>query len=371
MAREKEGVTAAEAQIKEIEEEISKTKYNKATQGHIGKLKAKLAVLREKEEKVRSGGAHGYGYGLKKTGHATALMVGFPSVGKSSLLNVITNADSKIGAYDFTTIDVVPGALNYNGAQIQILDLPGLIEGASSGAGRGKEVLSVARIADLVLIIASAEKVEKEFEIIKKELYNANFRLDVNPPDIRFSKKHLGGISIGSAVKMNKLDTKTIKAIMNEFGIHNADVVIREDCDIDRFIDSLRTNRVYVRSQLVINKIDLIDEKRQKELEKRFQDAALVSSTEGSGLEELKQRIWERIGLIRIYLKPAGKDPDMEEPLIMKRGSTTLDVMRKVNQKMEKYFKYSRIWGPSAKFSGQKLGLEHKLEDKDIVELHF
>ncbi|HLD41528.1 MAG TPA: GTPase, partial [archaeon] len=169
-----EELTGAAAQIKEIEEELARTKYNKHTQGHIGKLKAKLANLREKQQS-QSGGAHGYGYGLKKTGDSTILMVGFPSVGKSTLLNSVTNASSKVAAYDFTTLDVVPGVLEYNDAHIQVLDLPGLIEGASSGAGRGKEVLSVARIADLVLLIASATKAEKEIGIMRKELYDSNF----------------------------------------------------------------------------------------------------------------------------------------------------------------------------------------------------
>ena len=150
-------LTGVAKDIAEIEEELARTKYNKATQGHIGKLKAKLSNLKDQQQ-AKSGGAHGYGYGLKKQGDATILMVGFPSVGKSTLLNAITRADSKVGAYDFTTIDVVPGVLEYNGAHIQVLDLPGLIEGASSGAGRGKEVLAVARIADLVILLSSAQK---------------------------------------------------------------------------------------------------------------------------------------------------------------------------------------------------------------------
>ena len=369
MPEKDEELTGAAAQIKEIEEELARTKYNKHTQGHIGKLKAKLANLREKQQSQK-GGAHGYGYGLKKTGDATILMVGFPSVGKSTLLNSVTNASSKVAAYDFTTLDVVPGVLEYNNAHIQVLDLPGLIEGASSGAGRGKEVLSVARIADLVLLIASAPKAEKELEIIKKELYNSNFRLDKEPPEIKIIKKSFGGITVSSTRKLKNISEDIIKSIVHEFKILNADILLKEDPDIDRFIDGLKTNRVYVPSLIVINKSDLIDPKKEAELKKNFPNSALISCEKKKGLDNLKTKIWEKLGLIRIYLKPLGKEADMEEPLIMKRGTTAKDIAKKINRKWDGNLKYAKIWG-SSKFPGQALGGDHKLADGDIVELHF
>ncbi len=137
-----------EESIKEVEAEIAKTQVNKHTEYHIGKLKAKIARLKDEQEKRRStGGGGGKGYSVKKSGNATVALVGFPSVGKSTLLNRLTGAESEVGAYDFTTIDVVPGIMEYNSAKIQILDLPGLIRDASKGKGRGREVLSVVRSA--------------------------------------------------------------------------------------------------------------------------------------------------------------------------------------------------------------------------------
>jgi small GTP-binding protein len=191
---------SVEEQIREIEEELKKTPYNKATQKHIGKQKAKLAKLRAEQAK-QSAGKGGLGYGIRKRGDATVLLVGFPSVGKSTLLNKLTAAESKIGEYEFTTLEVVPGVLEYKGAKIQVLDVPGLIEGASSGKGRGKEVLSVIRIADLVLFLADARKPEQA-EIMKKELHQAGLRLDQSPPDIKVKKRERGGLSITMPKKM-------------------------------------------------------------------------------------------------------------------------------------------------------------------------
>ncbi len=120
-----------EEQIREVEEEIKNTSYNKKSQHHIGILKAKLARLRMDSEKRKSAGGSSEGYAVRKSGSATVALVGFPSVGKSTVLNRITNAQSEVADYAFTTLTVIPGLLEYKGAKIQVLDLPGLIKDAS------------------------------------------------------------------------------------------------------------------------------------------------------------------------------------------------------------------------------------------------
>ncbi|MCD6591333.1 MAG: GTP-binding protein [Candidatus Aenigmarchaeota archaeon] len=353
-----------EDEIKKIEDELKRTKYNKATQYHIGMLKAKLARLTEQTEKLKTG-KKGKGFSVKKSGDATILLVGFPSVGKSTLLTKLTNAESKIGDYDFTTLDIIPGVMKYNSAKIQILDIPGIIHGASAGKGRGKEILSVVRNADLIIILIDEEK---QLPVVEKELYNAGFRLNQEKPKVFVSKKHSGGIRIESTVKLTKIDEKMIKTVLNEYRIHNADVVIREDISLDRFIDSLCTNRVYVPSIVVFNKIDMLDKKRMEEVGRRI-DCIFISAKNGENLETLKKVLWKKLNLIRIYMKKIREDPDLSEPLIMKKGSKITDVAKRIHKEFAKNFKYARIWG-SSKFPGQKVGMNYELKDKDIVELH-
>jgi uncharacterized protein len=166
-----------EKQIKDIEDEIFNTQKNKATEHHIGKLKAKLAKLRAQVEIRKGSGAKGQGFAVKKSGDATVCLIGFPSIGKSTLINQLTDAKSRVGAYDFTTLDAIPGMLKYKGAEIQIIDLPGLISGASEGRGRGREILSAIRNADLILFMIDAQH-RAHLSLMAQELQKAGLRLN-------------------------------------------------------------------------------------------------------------------------------------------------------------------------------------------------
>lgn len=120
---------------------MARTQKNKATEYHLGLLKAKLAKYRSQlieGEKKASAGGKGEGFDVEKHGDARIAMIGFPSVGKSSILSHLTETESECAAYEFTTLTCIPGVLKINNANIQLLDLPGIIEGAASGKGRGR-----------------------------------------------------------------------------------------------------------------------------------------------------------------------------------------------------------------------------------------
>ena len=189
-------MSGLEDQIKELEDELQKTPYNKATSKHIGRVKAKIARLRDEavNRAMKSGGG-GEGYSVKKSGDATVVLVGFPSTGKSTLLNQLTGAESEVAAYEFTTLTVVPGAMEYKGAKIQILDIPGLIAGAAMGKGRGKEVIGVVRSADMIVILVDVFN-QGHVDVLMKELYDAGIRINKPRPDITIKKTSHGGIRV-------------------------------------------------------------------------------------------------------------------------------------------------------------------------------
>ncbi len=358
-------------QIKEIEEEISSTKYNKATQHHIGKLKAKLARLREEVEIRAASRGGGKGYAISKSGNATVAIVGLPSCGKSTLLNQLTEADSEVGHFDFTTLTVVPGTLHHRGANIQMLDLPGLIEGASKGKGRGREVLSVVRTADLILLLVDVYR--PHIDVLIRELQVAGLRLNEREADIVISPKNRGGINVRSTVQLTILDEELVQAMVREYGLVNADVVLRQDVDEDQLIDYLQGNRRYVRAMASVNKIDVVPDHVWQpivsDLETRGFPVVPISADRGTNMELLKDSIFDNLDLMRIYMRPRGGETDYEEPLIIRRDSTVRNVCDTIHRDIKRKFRFANVWGESAKFPGQSVGLDHILEDGDVITI--
>jgi len=353
--------------IREIEEEIRRTQYNKATEHHIGILKAKIAKLKAQALSTKKGGGGGGGFDVRKGGDARVALIGYPSTGKSTLLSRVTKAKSKSASYAFTTLDVVPGLIEYKGAKIQLLDLPGILRGASKGIGRGKEVLAVARSADLIVLFVDV--FNPEFEGLIEELNDVGIRLDRKAPDIVIKKKESGGVSINRTVPTPKLDDRMVIDILGVYGVHSADVIIREDVSPDDLIDVIVGNRVYSRSLRVVNKIDLVNEKYLQELEQREGEFLRMSAESGIGIEEFKERLFQKLELIRIFTKSRFEGVDFDEPLVIKSGSTIEDVCISIHRDLRKNFKYAIVTGPSAKFRSQRVGLGHVVMDGDVVQI--
>ncbi len=367
--------------IKEIQDQIHRTQINKATEFHVGLLKAKIARLkREMQENVHGktmhSGGENIGFDVRKAGDATVVLIGLPSVGKSTLLNSLTNAKSRVASYQFTTLTAVPGMLHYRGAKIQLLDLPGIIEGASGGKGFGKRVLSVARSADLILIVLDVFQPHHR-GVLKKELAEGGIRLDEQPPNILIEKTSTGGISVNAQVPI-KASERLIKEIMRLYGLHNGRLIIREpNLTDDQLIDVLNGNRIYVPSLIVLNKIDLVNASFVQEVKSKIvgnnnnnnNNFIAVSADSGINIDVLKEAIYHRLGFIRVYMRPKGGETDFKEPLIIKNGATVQDVCNKIHRNMTKNFRYGLVWGKSAKFAGQKVGLDHKLADEDVLTI--
>ena len=356
--------------IKKIEDDIHRTQVNKKTEHHIGLLKAKLAKLkREQEEQQSRSGGSSLGYDVKKTGDATVVLIGLPSVGKSTLLNRLTNAKSKVAAYQFTTLTVVPGVMDYRGARIQVLDLPGIIEGASSGKGLGKRVLSVARNADLILFIVDVFQPDAA-TVLRRELRHIGIRADEQPPNVTIEKTSSGGITVSVQTKLTGISEELIKEILRVYDINSARVLVREDITDEQLVDVLLGNRVYIPSLTVMNKVDLVNAGFINEITTKVPYKFLPVSAESNvNIAALKEEIYQQLNFIRIYMKPRGQEADMKEPLIVKNGSNVLDICNKLHRRMKEDLRYAQIWGKSVKFGGQKVGVTHRLMDEDIITL--
>ena len=357
--------------IKAIQDEMAKTKINKATEHHIGLLKAKIAKLKREQEEniIKKSGMKSDGFDVRRTGDATIVLIGLPSVGKSTLLNKMTKAKSTVGAFTFTTLTVVPGMMEYRGAKIQVLDLPGIIKGASTGKGLGRRILSVARTADLVLLLLDVFQPYHE-NVLVNELGSIGIRLNQLPPNITIEKASMGGIAVAQQVKLTKITEKHLKDILHLYGIVSARVVTREDITSEQLADHIAGNISYSKSITILNKIDLVDKKFLKELKKKIKSEVIeVSANSDINIELLKEKIYERLKFIRIYMRPKGGETDFKEPLIAREGDTVEEICNKLHRRMRRAFRYGLVWGKSVKFGGQRVGLSHILLDEDVLTI--
>ena len=298
-------------------------------------------------------------------------LVGFPSVGKSSLISRLTDADSNIGDFAFTTLTCIPGLMEHRGAKIQILDLPGLIKGAAEGKGRGREILNVIRSTDMVLYVVDPFQ-KSHFEILDQELWKSGMRLNQQPPQVFITRTKRGGIIVRSTLEQTNLTEEEIRGIVRSFGIVSATVTLRTDVTDDHIVDTLAGSRIYSRAVVVVNKIDLAtdeDLERARSMLPESWPILEVSAKTGEGIDGMKDFIFDNLHFMSIYLKPQGQEADLVEPLIVKDTSTVRDVCAKLHRDFVRKFRYARVKGPSAKFDWQRVGLDHVLKDDDLLTI--
>ncbi|KAJ5246145.1 Ribosome-interacting GTPase 1 [Penicillium chermesinum] len=376
--------------IKEIEAEMARTQKNKNTSFHLGQLKAKLAKLKREllTPSGGGGGGGGVGFDVARTGVASVGLYWVSlrrkeyldeQVDRTALRRLVQMMQNTstialthlpAAAYEFTTLTTVPGQVMYNGAKIQILDLPGIIQGAKDGKGRGRQVIAVAKTCHLIFIVLDVNKPLVDKRVIENELEGFGIRINKEPPNIVYKKKDKGGIAITSTVPLTNISHEEIKAVMNEYKINSADIAIRCDATIDDLIDVLEAkSRSYIPVVYALNKIDAISIE-ELDLLYRIPNACPISSEHGWNIDELLEMMWEKLNLRRIYTKPKGRAPDYSAPVVLRKsGCTVEDFCNAIHRSIKDQFKHAIVYGRSVKHQPQRVGLAHELADEDIVSI--
>lgn len=288
--------------------------------------------------------------------------------------------------------------LEYGGAEIQILDLPGIIEGAAEGKGRGRQVISAAKTSDMIVMVLDATKRKEQRALLEAELEAVGIRLNQDPPNIYLKPKAAGGVKITFQAQPKNLDQKMLYNILKDYRILNAEVLIRDEngtyefsfrsffllrfpnttntnllqnstATVDQFIDVImKDHRTYIKCLYVYNKIDSVNLEFLDSLA-REPHTAVMSCELDLGVRDVVDRCWTELNLIRIYTKRKGVDPDFAEALIVRHGSTIEDVCDALHRSMKDSFKYALVWGASAKHVPQRCGLAHVVADEDVVSI--
>ncbi|GAB6101146.1 GTP-binding protein [Thermococcus atlanticus] len=360
--------------IRALEKMYATVPKHKGTEKLRLQIKRKLSELRkelEKQQAQKKGG--GYSFSVRKEGAAQIVLVGFPNVGKSSLLTKLTNADVDIANYPFTTVEPIPGMMHHKDVQIQLVEVPGLVEGAALGKGMGTQLLSVIRNADAIAIVVDlSENPLRQMEILLKEFERAGIKVNKRKPKIEIKRMPSGGIIINGQENI-KGELSEIMRMLREERIHSAEITVKEPVTLEDFSDVLDESLVWKRAIIIANKGDAPGSRENYErLVKAYGEKFRiipVSVKIGANLERVKEALYELAGIIRVFTKSPGEEPAYP-PIPMKEGSTVLDVAKKVHKEFAKNFRYARVWGRSVKFPGQRVGADHVLEDGDIVEIH-
>ncbi len=350
--------TTAE-RIKALEEMLSKAPSHKGAEKLRAGIKQKLSKQREllQKEKAKKGG--GRAISVKKEGAAQIALVSLPNAGKSMLLSKLTNAKVVVADYDFTTRMPQVGIMDYKGVKIQVVEIPAFYKGYAYSE-LGPSFMAIIRNADLVIaLLDSTKDTAGQKKIINSEFEKAQIKINADPPPIKVKKSSTGGISFVNQHNIKATSAEMIR-LLHENSMHNVVVDFYGKVTIEDLADAINESLVYKRCIYVQSRSDLVEEPKKP----------CISCKTRGGLEELKKKIWKKLSIIKVYTKSPGKPKDFP-PIALKKGSKVKDLATGIHKDFLKKFRFARVWGKSAKFNGQTVGLEHTLKDEDVVELHL
>ena len=259
------------------------------------------SLLAEIEDtRVRSSAVHRDSIAVRREGAAQIALVGPPNVGKSSLLQALSEIQIKTGDYPFTTLRPVPALTRIGGVLVQLIEIPGLIAGAADDRGGGRALLGVLRSVDAIIYCCRADGDVAELEVVRTEV-------------------HAAGITKPGFVAATRADEA------------DAESLARLAADLP---------------DIALVPVSILDE---------------------ASLEAFRVAAWALTGLIRVRLRANGSVD--EEPLALHPGATVFDVADSVHHDLGSDFSGARVWGPSARFEGQRVGRDHAVRDGDVVEI--
>ena len=305
-----------EEKILALEEMLAIIPHHKGTDKLIGQLRKRLSQYKEDAKRRPSTSRQIDPFVIRKEGAAQVLLVGLPNSGKSQILASLTNALPMIADYPFTTRLPLPGMMKFENVQIQMLDTPPLMdEYAESG------LFNLIRNADaLVIVLDLTEDCRTQIELVLEELDRRRIRI------------------------LKKEEKKR-----TEFGLY------------------------YKRAVFIGNKADLREAQAHcRKLLEEFSEAypvLCISAKENLNLDELRKEIFGVLDMVRAYTKAPGKPADLQDPVILPKGSTILEFATQIHKDFAQKLKFARIWGKE-KYNGQMVQRDYVLKDGDVIELH-
>ena len=300
-----------------LQEYMSLIPKHKGTDKLRADLRRRLSKLKSSSQGRKGVSKRASAFSIGKEGAGQVVVVGPANVGKSALLAALTNATPEVSESPFTTWKPAPGMMLMENVQIQLVDTPSLDRGFVE-----PELLNLIRGSDLILLV-----VDLQTDPVQQLEDTIAFLQEHRIVPLRLKDLYL---------EQRRLIFKPLLVLANKSDDEDSD----EDFEI--FCELLEDDW----------------------------PSLPVSAATGHNLERLKQTVFERMEIIRVYSKPPGKEHDPSSPFVLGKGSTVADFARKVHKDFFDKLKAARVWG-SAVYDGQMVQRDYVLQDGDVVELRI
>lgn len=307
-----------EEKLEALEEMYATIPKHKGTEKLQADIKRRISRLRDKEKQAAKKGKRHDEFHVVKQGAGQVALIGPPNSGKSSLLARFTAAVPEIAAYPFTTRRPLPGMMEFQDVLVQLVDTPPIsVEYMERG------VVSLVRNSDsaAIVVAASDDALLDQIEEVREQMAKSR---TVLAGELARDGEHPPLAAVLPAfIVANKMDEPSAEdnaAVLREF--YGDEFLIQE-----------------------------------------------VSAMTGQGIEDLRRRLFDSIGIIRVYTKAPGKPPDLDKPFTLRKGSTLLDFAAAVHKDFARSLRFAKAWGKDV-LDGAQIGRDHVLRDGYVVELH-
>ncbi len=309
-----------EERLRLLQEMMAEIPKHKGTEHVRADLKRKMSELRS-QLSVRKGPSSRQtsAFHIEHEGAGQVVVVGMTNVGKSSLVRALTAAQPDVSPTPFTTWEPLPGMMLIENVQVQLIDTPPLNEDYMR-----PELFQLIRQADLVALMV-------DLQAFPIEQYETSLRL--------------------------LAERKIVPALHQE-----------------RYRERHpeRTGMAFMPTLVLANKVDdeALDEDFMVLEELLETDLPLlpISALTLRHVDRFKARVFDMLGIVRVYAKPPGKEPDFSAPFVLYRGDTVETFAAQIHRDLAKNLKAARVWGKGV-YDGQTVSRDYELQDEDVVEL--
>jgi len=360
-----------EEKLRSLQDFLSSIPQHKGTSKLRAHVKHQIALLRREieERKQKKRGGEG-GLGVKKEGAAQVVLLGYTKSGRSWILSKLTNAKPEVSSVPYTTREAIPGMMPYMDICFQLVEAPALRGDVELDA----QVLSLARGADaLMLVVDLSKDFVGQLSSMLKELQEAGINIEEPKGSVNIIKQKAGGIRVAISGRLVGCSTADVVKLVEGYGVKNALIRVNGEASLDDVEEALVRPSLYKPAIIIANKADLTrSEEKLKMLEAiKPKSTPLIPVFEASFNNDLiGSLLFKALRIIRVYTKEPCSEEPSKEPLILKEGSTVMDLAEKIHSGLSRNFKYAKLWSSNLPFKPVKVGASFRLNDGDVVEVH-